>query len=371
MPSLQPTSADTKTSPSGTVLTPTLIAESIAKITAISDPYAFDRAFSEVLLELLQVAQIERYMVLCEYNSPAYYLTLEYAGDNRIVFEPDQSPPRVTQQKKIKGFEQCVEKKMPIFIPVEDGTHSFLFPINNHLQDVVGIYRISKLTDQPNYQQLVLSLFTIYQNHLQLIFRSEHDTLTGLLNRRTFDRDLEKVLGEWHKVSDNNNSMETTHPCFRLGKHGKGNWLAVIDIDHFKRINDKFGHLYGDEVLLLLSNIMRKTFRTYDKLFRFGGEEFVVILRTTSKVGALGSLERFREAVEAYEFPQLGHVTVSIGYVQIADQSIPAEVLGHADEALYYVKGHGRNQIASYEELVEAGEVSATHVIESSSIEYF
>ena len=61
----------------------------------------------------------------------------------------------------------------------------------------------------------------------------------------------------------------------------KGNWLAVIDIDHFKRINDEYGHLYGDEVLLLLSNIMRKVFRSYDKLFRFGGEEFVVILPST------------------------------------------------------------------------------------------
>ena len=93
-------------------------------------------------------------------------------------------------------------------------------------------------------------------------------------------------------------------------------WLAVSDIDFFKRVNDDFGHLYGDEVLLLMANIMRETFRGTDILFRFGGEEFVIVLRSTNQQGAHQALERFRITVEEYDFPQVGNVTISIGYIE-------------------------------------------------------
>ena len=60
------------------------------------------------------------------------------------------------------------------------------------------------------------------------------------------------------------------------------NWLAVVDIDHFKQVNDRFGHLYGDEVLILVANILRSSFRSHDRIFRFGGEELGVLLRTST-----------------------------------------------------------------------------------------
>ena len=132
------------------------------------------------------------------------------------------------------------------------------------------------------------------------------------------------------------------------------NWLAVVDIDHFKQVNDRFGHLYGDEVLILVANILRSSFRSHDRIFRFGGEEFVVLLRNTTLSKAHKVFNRFREAVQEYHFPQVGNVTVSLGFVGTSRGS-PVEILGQADQALYYAKEHGRNQVRFYEDLVATG----------------
>ena len=108
----------------------------------------------------------------------------------------------------------------------------------------------------------------------------------------------------------------------------------MVDIDHFKRVNDRFGHLYGDEVLILVANILRSSFRSHDRIFRFGGEEFVVLLRNTTLSKAHKVFNRFREAVQEYHFPQVGNVTVSLGFVGTSRGS-PVEILGQADQALF------------------------------------
>lgn len=134
-------------------------------------------------------------------------------------------------------------------------------------------------------------------------------------------------------------------------------WLAVVDIDHFKQVNDRFGHLYGDEVLILIANILRSSFRSHDRIFRFGGEEFVVLLRSTTLSTAHKVFNRFRLAVQEYHFPQVGQVTVSLGFVSTTRGS-PVEILGQADQALYYAKEHGRNQVCFYDDLVASGQLA-------------
>lgn len=113
-----------------------------------------------------------------------------------------------------------------------------------------------------------------------------------------------------------------------------------------------FGHLYGDEVLVLMARIKRRVFRQRDKLFRFGGEEFVIVFDCTSLENAKIVLERFREAFEDYDFPQIGKVAVSIGFVCLSYGVVPSVMIGRADQALYYAKHNGRNQVCQYEELV-------------------
>lgn len=133
-------------------------------------------------------------------------------------------------------------------------------------------------------------------------------------------------------------------------------WLGVIDIDHFKRVNDGFGHLIGDEVLLLVARIMRSSFRHDDRLYRFGGEEFVVLLRAQSEDAALSVFERFRCNVQAYQFPQVGTITISLGCTRVRDNDTPAAAFERADKVVYMAKDQGRNQVRCYERQPEFAE---------------
>ncbi|RZJ12148.1 MAG: GGDEF domain-containing protein [Acidovorax sp.] len=202
-------------------------------------------------------------------------------------------------------------------------------------------------------------VFQVYQNYQRLLDYSERDALTGLFNRKTFDEQFSRQAMNGLGVSRAGPLAETfsaedgASPAEPVQQ-----WLAVVDIDHFKQVNDRFGHLYGDEVLILLANILRTSFRSHDRVFRFGGEEFVVLLRSTTLATAHRVFNRFRLAVQEYAFPQVGNVTVSLGFVSTTRGS-PVEILGQADQALYYAKEHGRNQVCFYDDLIASGQLAA------------
>ncbi|MGE5384873.1 MAG: GGDEF domain-containing protein [Betaproteobacteria bacterium] len=197
----------------------------------------------------------------------------------------------------------------------------------------------------------LLCIARLYGNHVKLLDYSELDSLTRLLNRKTFDETFDRLL-----LASGADSLDEDQEDRRDAEDGEP-WLGVIDIDHFKRINDNFGHLFGDEVLLRVAELMRKTFRTGDRLFRFGGEEFIVILNANGNDLAAKGFDRFREAVEAYEFPQVGKVTCSVGITGVSNTDVPTDVVGRADEALYFAKEHGRNQVHCYEALIAQGAI--------------
>lgn len=206
------------------------------------------------------------------------------------------------------------------------------------------------IAPEPRVRDAFLHVAHFYQNQLDLLDYAELDTLTRLLNRKTFDENFDRFIASVGRA-------QQTDPERRQQDDlaARPSWMGVIDVDRFKRINDTFGHLFGDEVLLRLAEVMRQSFRQRDKLFRFGGEEFVVLLRNVSETDARAIFERFRNAVEAHEFPQVGQVTASAGFTRIDPSLPPAEMLGHADEALYYSKENGRNQVNGYEDLVARG----------------
>jgi diguanylate cyclase (GGDEF)-like protein len=105
---------------------------------------------------------------------------------------------------------------------------------------------------------------------------------------------------------------------------------------------------------------MQQSFREDDSLFRYGGEEFAIIFQGQPPDQAAVALERFRIRVEQYPFPQVGHLTVSLGYTRILSQLLPGQLVEQADRALYYAKTHGRNQVRSYEELIADGQLDNT-----------
>lgn len=194
----------------------------------------------------------------------------------------------------------------------------------------------------------------LYRNFIGLIIESQTDGLTGLLNRKAMESRLAIILDEAQRKISTARIGEADK---RTNDEAKNAYLAVIDIDHFKNINDTMGHLFGDEVIILVARLMQEVFRSHDLIFRFGGEEFVAVLLTPDHAGAVAALERFRKEMAAHRFPQLDAVTVSIGFVEVSDKTTPAELIGRADQALYYAKEHGRNQVCEYEQLIADGQL--------------
>ncbi len=155
------------------------------------------------------------------------------------------------------------------------------------------------------------------------------DELTGLSNRRFFEETFEK---EFLRAQRYNNKLT----------------LVMFDIDYFKKVNDTYGHQCGDYILKEVSNAALQTFRKTDMVFRFGGEEFVVILTETDTEQALIPLERFRKTIETLNLDYHGfpvNITVSIGACELTkDIKTKENLLEKADNALYKAKNTGRNQ---------------------------
>ena len=240
-----------------------------------------------------------------------------------------------------------------------------IYPIVSRSR-IAGVLCILPGTFDAADWRLASGLVRIYRNFVELLNEKDHDRLTGLLNRSLLEAQIMQRLSLSRKLRDRPRGEAGER---RAAASAGSNWLAMIDIDHFKAINDDFGHLYGDEVLLLVSSLMHKTFRRIDQLYRFGGEEFVVLLLGIDETTAHRVLERFRNAVQSFEFPQVGRVSVSIGYVEMLHQDLPTMVIGHADQALYYAKKNGRNQVASYRQLVTEGKITPSTVV--GSVELF
>jgi diguanylate cyclase (GGDEF)-like protein len=157
------------------------------------------------------------------------------------------------------------------------------------------------------------------------------DTLTGLYNRRYL---MESIERELHRA--------------RRGKEHLG--VMIIDIDHFKRFNDTFGHAAGDEVLRSVANFMLTLVRGEDILCRFGGEEFVLLQVKASAEAIMQRAEKFRQGIGKHEIvddgQRLGPVTLSIGISMFPDHGTSAQAVLHAaDTALYRAKNSGRNRV--------------------------
>jgi diguanylate cyclase (GGDEF)-like protein len=153
------------------------------------------------------------------------------------------------------------------------------------------------------------------------------DALTALANRRAFDEALRREIARSQRLGD------------RLS-------VALADLDHFKSINDRYGHITGDHVLASAAAIFGRQMRPYDMAARYGGEEFVLLLPGTSIHEAIGIAERIRKEVELIELSEHdGKITVSFGVASWAAGETPAEFVGRADAALYDAKSAGRNRV--------------------------
>ena len=179
----------------------------------------------------------------------------------------------------------------------------------------------------------LLTLFEMKSLYTEVEFLSVTDGLTGLYNRRYFEFNLERE--------------------FLRAKRYKNNLsMAILDIDFFKKINDTFGHQCGDYILKEVARLTKESFRKTDMIYRYGGEEFTIILPETSLTNASIPLERLRNKIEAFEFVYNNEkikLSISVGISEMKyNYSEQTELLSTADKALYKAKQTGRNKVVIY-----------------------
>ncbi len=170
------------------------------------------------------------------------------------------------------------------------------------------------------------TLIELQEKNLQLKALSQTDVLTQLANRLRVDRVLEDEI-------------------YKSEERGRTFSIILIDIDKFKDVNDTYGHLAGDQVLISIANILKENCRRIDLVGRWGGEEFIVILPDTPLDGAVATAENLRVLIESYDFKDVGQKTASFGVVQY-NKSIDIKIIIKSmDDALYRAKDSGRNRV--------------------------
>ncbi len=163
--------------------------------------------------------------------------------------------------------------------------------------------------------------------HAEISRVAAEDCLTGLYNRRKINELIQ-------------NEIE------RSQRYRKGFSIIIMDIDFFKRVNDRYGHLAGDQLLKMFSDIIRDTIRHTDTAGRWGGEEFVILCPETNMDGATALADKMRQHIFNYIFNDFGKQTASFGVACYIDNDTVDTIINRADIALYNAKNSGRNRVA-------------------------
>jgi diguanylate cyclase len=215
--------------------------------------------------------------------------------------------------------------------------------LENHLEGLIGTMDQHQKQRDAREQEVATRLKSLservahmeqeaqgFREHLEVQRQKALiDPLTGLPNRAAWSERLEHEIKQWQQ-------------------HGNTLSLAMLDLDHFKRINDNYGHLAGDKVLKIIATVLRKRLRGSDFIARFGGEEFVLLMPATPPAVGAKLLETLRAAIEACPFHFKGErvtITLSMGLATFRAGEHSDLVLKRADQALYRAKNAGRNRV--------------------------
>ena len=212
------------------------------------------------------------------------------------------------------------------------------------IHELFDVLRVAE-ESEARYLELEQRMLSLQRENLDLVVRnrnlsevSSRDTLTGLYNR-------------WYVIEKIDTELN------RAMRHGSPMSLLMLDIDHFKRINDTWGHAAGDEVLKGIGQLLRESCRVYDVPGRYGGEEFCIVLPETKVGNTTVVAERIRQRLESTELACGGEaitVTASIGIAGMEESAgeeilSPAALIDRADRALYSAKSRGRNRIEMWD----------------------
>lgn len=227
-------------------------------------------------------------------------------GDDSIGFDPTQMHNAIANQQKYSSEIKALLKNGE-----EVWFDTVVTPVNNEIDDLVSFTVIfHDITDKKRIELLSIT-----------------DPLTKLFNRHKFNEVFENMVLRRHW--DKNHTFG----------------LIIADVDHFKRVNDTYGHQSGDRVLIEVAQAFSQTIRTGDILARWGGEEFVCLLPDVDQEKAFYVAEKLRSAVEQLDLPDIGRITSSFGVTVFIPGDTQESVMHRADQGLYRAKENGRNRV--------------------------
>lgn len=311
----------------------------LISLTNERDVYQLELLLAQSLYDLIQPLNTSSDKSVVVYRA----VNIKKLQFNSVVIGSAKEEALLTDSLK-QSLSDAFETGEFLSIQNDEESEINLYPLKNTANRTVAVIALQAKVHDEQLHETISMLLQIHQNFAGLISDNEHDTLTGLLNRKTFDSKLNKVIEQKRKSAKRKDDQANTF-----------HFLALFDIDHFKKVNDEYGHLIGDDVLKDLSGQMKATFREKDMLFRYGGEEFLGVFECNNHKDIVHLLERFRKKVASHEFKEVGQVTISIGYTEIFGYDDEQAIVDRADQALYYAKGNGRNCLYHYETLISQG----------------
>lgn len=325
--------------------------ELMAELTASRDREMLDRSLALVLSTMLRAQGVTLACLIGE-GAQQRWLTrsrcMQGDADPDIetpFIDPGELPAPDTQP----GWLACLRAQQPMYSADEPSVSLWPLSTDAGTSDVLELRTDAPLSPEDRYR--LVAMLRIYRNMAVLLDGCERDALTGLLNRGSF----EKTFLQATAVSGADRTWADARRENRRPTKASPQWLGMLDIDHFKQVNDAYGHVIGDEVLVLVARIMSSTFRVCDRLYRFGGEEFAVLLSAPDEPSASAAFERLRLQLDGYAFPRVGRVTASIGFTGLLPGDMPQSAFERADRAVYHGKRNGRNQVHSFDALVAQG----------------
>jgi len=341
---------------------PTLT-EHIIKLTDHRERALIELTLSKALIDLLPLQRVVVARTISEAGVSRWLTvtSLDARGGGKVSDMLRVDFNSLAPLDDFKDRLRCMEQESVLEIAWagDNGPRITYWPLfDNHQHDNDGVLEIHSSAPLDDNQRLVVrDLHHVFRNMYHLLAYSDRDALTGLLNRKSLDDTFySAVLEEMDGNEEATRLLEAAVPGQERRHRVPPNyWLGTISVDHFGLINDKSGHLIAEEVLLLVARILNNTFRTYDRLYRLGGEQYAVLMHCPDEALVLAAFERFRANVEKFNFPQVGRVTACGGFTRITADDSPSTALERAERAVDYAQNQGRNKVFSHAELVRKG----------------
>ncbi len=292
------------------------------------NPFNTANDFEKDLIKKFNNSTLKEYKEVIEENGEKFLYFAKPVGANQESCMKCHSDPKNAPQELLniygneKGFYEKVGEIRAII--------SIKIPLDKELKNAFKYYNTVSII-------IFLSLLIIYIVISYLMRKNDKkqqrleelvniDQLTHCYNRRAFISDIQYEI--------------------ELSKRTKNNFsLITFDIDFFKYINDTYGHQRGDEVLMKISKIVDRMNRNYDKFYRVGGEEFMILCPSTNLENAIQIAERVRRSIEIYKLDDITNVTVSIGVCEYNENDDYESLYKKVDNALYLAKNNGRNRV--------------------------